>query len=81
MRGTARSKRNLVLQTKSYPRPEYIGTMVMITEPRRPVDTLELFPLNCMESAEMRRNERPSRCAIWSHQRNGHKEGGSLSFS
>src|SRR6266487_6960542 len=40
-----------------------------------------IIHLNGMESAEMRRNERPSRCAIWSHQRNGHKEGGSLSFS
>jgi hypothetical protein len=40
-----------------------------------------IIQLNRMESAEMRRNERPSRCVIWSHQRNGHKESGSLSFS
>jgi hypothetical protein len=40
-----------------------------------------IIHLNSMESGEMRRNWRPSRCAAWSHQRNGQKEGGSLSFS
>jgi hypothetical protein len=39
-----------------------------------------IIHLNRMESAEIRRNERPSRCAIWRNPRNGHNEGGSLSF-
>ena len=46
MRGTAWGKRaSRLVRQKAYPRPEYIGTVVVITEPRRPVDTLELFPL------------------------------------